>query len=53
MDGSGHNHSLPAEGVSAAANLFALIVESELKGNIIQQISYSTYYFSLGATKFS
>ncbi|KAL8533351.1 hypothetical protein ACS0TY_009659 [Phlomoides rotata] len=31
MDGSGRNHSLPAEGVSAAANLFALIVESELK----------------------
>ncbi|KAL9165123.1 hypothetical protein ABFS82_06G150000 [Erythranthe guttata] len=31
LDASGHNHSLPAEGISAAADLFAVIVESELK----------------------
>ncbi|XP_051116281.1 uncharacterized protein LOC127241331 isoform X2 [Andrographis paniculata] len=31
LDGSGRNHSLPPEAISAAANLFALIVESELK----------------------
>ncbi|PIN07964.1 hypothetical protein CDL12_19468 [Handroanthus impetiginosus] len=31
LDGNGHSHSLPPEGISAAANLFALIVESELK----------------------
>ncbi|XP_011091499.1 exportin-4 isoform X1 [Sesamum indicum] len=31
LDASGHKHSLPPEGISAAANLFALIVESELR----------------------
>lgn len=33
MDGSGCDASLPSEGKHAAANLFAMIVESELKGN--------------------
>ncbi|KAH6804809.1 exportin-4 protein [Perilla frutescens var. frutescens] len=31
LDGSGQNHLLPAEGISAAAYLFELIVECELK----------------------
>lgn len=31
LDESGQNHLLPAEGINAAANLFELIVESELK----------------------
>lgn len=35
MDVSGKNVLLPSEGISAAANLFELIVESELKGNIM------------------
>ncbi|KAL2549191.1 hypothetical protein Fot_10721 [Forsythia ovata] len=31
LDSSGHNDMLPAEGISAASNLFAIIVQSELK----------------------
>ena len=34
--GSG-NPSLPSEGISAAAGLFALIVESELKGKSMRE----------------
>lgn len=33
MDGNGGDALLPPEGKHAAANLFAMIVESELKGN--------------------
>jgi hypothetical protein len=33
LDSSGGNAMLPPEGISAAGNLFALIVESELKGD--------------------
>lgn len=36
MDGSGGNAWLPPEGMHAAASLFSLIVESELKGNGFQ-----------------
>lgn len=52
MDGSGHNNSLPAEGVSAAANLFALIVESELKGNSYSANPIFYIVFALGITLF-
>lgn len=33
FDSSGGKSMLPPEGVNAAGDLFALIVESELKGN--------------------
>lgn len=33
MDGSGGNAWLPPEGMHAAASLFSLIAESELKGS--------------------
>jgi len=36
MDGSGGNAWLPPEGIHAAASLFSLIVESELKGKGFQ-----------------
>lgn len=35
MDGTGGNSLLPPEGINAAANLFSLIAESELRGNNI------------------
>lgn len=33
LDSTGGNAMLPPEGINAAGNLFALIVESELKGS--------------------
>ncbi|KAL0349232.1 UNVERIFIED_CONTAM: Exportin-4 [Sesamum angustifolium] len=41
LDASGHKHSLPPEGISAAANLFALIVESELRAMDERLSSYA------------
>lgn len=48
MDNTGQNSHLPPEGVNAAANLFALIVESELKGNSISSnyVAFSVACFA-------
>lgn len=46
MDVGAYSHSLPPEGINAAANLFALIIESELKGNVILNPIQLTYFLS-------
>lgn len=46
MDGSGGNAWLPPEGMHAAASLFSLIVESELKGNDFQIVDHCVTAFS-------
>lgn len=53
MDGSGGNAWLPPEGMHAAASLFSLIAESELKCNDFRTVASATtlpffvvwYYF--------
>lgn len=52
MDGSGGNAWLPLEGMHAAASLFSLIVESELKGKGFQtfELCFTT---SVGLELFS
>ncbi|KAG8390023.1 hypothetical protein BUALT_Bualt01G0040100 [Buddleja alternifolia] len=50
LDGSGHNQSLPPEGIRAAASLFALIVESELKAASASAFSDEDEYDYLQAS---
>ncbi|KAI3470688.1 hypothetical protein Pfo_027351 [Paulownia fortunei] len=50
LDGNGHNNSLPPEGISAAANLFALILESELKAASASAFSDKDEYDFLQAS---
>ncbi|CAI9759869.1 unnamed protein product [Fraxinus pennsylvanica] len=50
LDSSGHNDLLPPEGISAAANLFAIIVESELKAASASAFSDDNEYDYLHAS---
>ncbi|KAK6145319.1 hypothetical protein DH2020_022139 [Rehmannia glutinosa] len=50
LDGSGHNNSLPPEGISAAANVFALIVDSGLKAASASVLSDGDEYDFLQAS---
>ncbi|KAL6581173.1 hypothetical protein OROMI_007096 [Orobanche minor] len=50
LDGSGHNNSLPPEGISAAANVFGLIVDSELKAASASVFTHEDEYDVLQAS---
>ncbi|GFP96740.1 exportin-4 [Phtheirospermum japonicum] len=50
LDASGHNNSLPPEGISAAANVFRLIVDSELKAASASVFSDEDEYDALHAS---
>lgn len=45
MDGSGGNAWLPPEGMHAAASLFSLIAESELKCNDFRTVATALHFF--------
>lgn len=47
LERSGQSSLLPHEGISAAANLFALIVESELKGGYVFLLCLRNHFFKI------